>query len=140
MKAYRFLFVFLCSFVLFAFIGCAVVDSTYPNGGRDTHEQFGDRRFVVLRGTNPDTGENSYCLYDQKYDKPVEINLINYKVISPYVYAVGNVGSEPETVYDDFDDDYAILFNYETGYVFQQTDLEAFIDEDQKVFNQLKAE
>lgn len=107
--------------------GCMWVGTTtdkledeYPDGGRDTVDQFGDRRFVVLRGN--DKGVVHWVLYD---NKSYTIDVIdNYKEIEPYVYAIGEKG-------------YTKL-NYETGDYIQETTLDAFSAEDRAIFEELE--
>ncbi|MCM1226954.1 MAG: hypothetical protein NC320_05930 [Clostridium sp.] len=122
--------------------GCAKDNSPYPNGGRDTHEQFGDRRFVILTGINPiDNMTKTYCLYDQKkeFDGQVEGNIINYIEISHYIYTIGTNGTGPfyEEGISDSEKEYYTKVNYETGDIIQDTDLNIFSDEDQKIFEDL---
>ena len=85
--------------------GCSEDNSSYPDGGRDTYEQFGDRRFVILIGDSliDDSGKR-YCLYDRKEnpDGQIEGNILNYKEISPYVYVIGTEGKGQIFFDEDF--------------------------------------
>lgn len=123
-------------------LGCSKDNSPYPKGGRDTYEQFGDRRFVILKGINPiDETTRTYCLYDQKEDADgqIEGNIINYIDVSPYIYTIGTNGTGPfyEEEISDSEKTYYTKVNYETGDIIQKTDLSIFSDEDKKVFEDL---
>lgn len=119
-------------FLLAIFIFLSVIDdaddNSYPNGGRDTYDQFGDKRFVILSG-------DSLTLYDRKDsestgefrykedDHTVELNVYGYLEKEPFVYAIGMYG-------------YTRL-NYNTGECLQSEDITTFSNEDQKVFESI---
>ncbi len=101
-------------------------DSPYPKGGRDTVVEFGDRRFVILKGYKPSEEGNVkyYLLYDQKTDETIEYEIYNYKIEKPYAYTVGYNG-------------YTKL-NYNTGEYKQSIDLSAFNKDDQEIFKKVE--
>lgn len=127
--------------------GCAKDNSPYPDGGRDTHDQFGDRRFVILIGDSSiDDKAKRYCLYDRKEDSAgqIEGNILNYKEISPCVYVIGTEGKGQIFFDEDFshndsetENNYFTKVNYQTGEIMQNTDLNTFSDEDKKIFEDL---
>lgn len=114
------------------------------------------------------TKQDSYCLYDQKTEKQIEGNDINYKEVYPYVYLIGDMGDGDEITPDKVEENFDIFFNhetreslaldyeinsqgniekmyytkinYETGYIFQRTDLESFTNEDREVFKEISKE
>ncbi len=98
--------------------GCMPTDdSPYPNGGRDTYDQFGNRRFVLLSG-------GGLTLYDRKTDETIDYDVYNYVEIKPYVYAVGSEG-------------YTKL-NYVTGDYSQSKDIDSFSKEDRVTLQKLE--
>lgn len=142
MKCVEFIFL-LCSLLIVSiFLGCAEDNSPYPNGGRDTHEQFGDRRFVILRMGHLDNEKDSYCLYDREKQEQIDGHITNYKEISPYVYTIGNEGpGEINYITQGEKTSKSIYYtkvNYKTGEVTQYLDKMYFSDEDIKFFNELE--
>lgn len=100
--------------------GCVPKDnSPYPNGGRDTYDQFGNRRFVLLSG-------GGLTLYDRKTDSTIDYDVYDYIDREPYVYIYGSEG-------------YTRL-NYETGDYSQSKDIDRFKEEDKTILKGLKRE
>lgn len=95
----------------------------YPIGGRDTHDYFGNARFVVLLGWDSSNNKKYYDLYDQSSYNSIDV-ITNYKDIKPNVYAIGEKG-------------YTKL-NYETGEFTQSLSLSDFSNEDQIIFEKLQ--
>jgi len=84
------------------FVFLSIIDDAnnfgYPNGGRDTYAQFGNRRFVILSGNGTltlcdrSTVENySNCRYKND-DHVIETNVYGYKEVENYVYTIGLYG------------------------------------------------
>lgn len=143
MKFRKLFFYLLCILLSsYVFLGCDNDNSPYPNGGRDTHEQFGDRRFVILRMGYSNINKETYCLYDRKFDEQIDGNITNYKEIPPYVYTIGNAGpGERHYTTKEQKSKKSIYYtkvNYETGEVTQYLDKQSFLNEDQEIFNELE--
>lgn len=143
LKVYQFVSCFLSLIFICNILSCCSKDdSPYPNGGRDTHEQFGDRRFVILRMGNLNTSKDSYSLYDRKKAEQIEGKITNYKEIPPYVYTIGKGG--PGEIYyvtqgeKTSDSIYYTRVNYETGEVIQHLDKQLFSEKDIEVFEKLE--
>lgn len=120
--------IFIGLSVIFAFSGCKLFktdNSPYPDGGRDTVAQFGDRRFMVLRGeAEPYSKVIEWTLYDNKTNDSIDNSIDNFKEVKPYVYTIGSEG-------------YTKL-NYETGQLKQSKTLSDFSVDDQKIFDMLE--
>ena len=98
-------------------------EGVYPDGGRDTHIQFGDGRFVILSG-------DYLVLYDRSEEKvykngdyTIEPHIYSYLEVYPYVYIKGSYG-------------YTKL-NYNSGEVVQSETITDFTNEDALVFEKL---
>ena len=96
----------------------------YLVDGKDTHDYFGDGRFVVLTGHEEgDLAKKLVCnLYDQKTDDDLD-TITNYVVKDQLVYAIGQKG-------------YTKL-NYETGIIIQG-ETSKFTDADKSIFKELE--
>lgn len=112
-----FLLACICSFV-----SCEET-TEYPIGGRDTHDYFGNARFVVLLGWDSSNNKKYYDLYDQSSYNSIDV-ITDYKDIKPYVYAIGEKG-------------YTKL-NYETGELTQSLSVSDFSKDDQSVFKEIQ--
>ena len=111
------------------FPGCSLEEKydhskyMYPEGGRDTIDAFGNRRFAVLKGHKETTYEVRWNLYDRLHDNTIDIDIYNYKDMSPYVYAIGSKGYTK--------------VNYETAEIKQSANMSDFSKEDQEIFKEL---
>ncbi|MCL2859130.1 MAG: hypothetical protein FWF46_00875 [Oscillospiraceae bacterium] len=112
-------------FIIYLIIRIIIDNSgPYPKSGRDTHDYFGDARFVILDGVDFDY-KATWTLYDQKNNTAVEESVYNYKKVRDYVYAIGSMG-------------YTKL-NYKIGEYTQNKDISIFSDNDKKIFSDLEA-
>ena len=117
-------FIILITFILCC--GCSINednDNKYPKGGRDTVAEFGDRRFVILRGVGMNMKDIEWTLYDYKTMEVIDDNVDNYIEIKPYLYTISI--------------QYFIKLNYENGEVIKSKYLKDFDDEDTKIFQEL---
>lgn len=96
----------------------------YPNGGRDTVEQFGNRRIVILSGYK-DYKLNivRWILYDRD-NVAIDNDIYGYKEISPYVYTFGSEGY--------------IKMNYNTGEYEKNDSISKYQESDRVIFERLK--
>lgn len=132
--------------VLMLFSSCSQ-NLKYPIS-RDAHEVFGDGRFVIVNVS----GDTPYCLFDEKNNRVVENSVINYTTVSSCIYTVGTDGMNPKTKYgvtdsygnviwDSVEENiYYTKVDFETGSIYQYTDINKYEKEDKKVFNRLQKE
>ena len=118
----KFMAIFFALVCICSFASCEET-TEYPIDGRDTHDYFGNARFVVLLGWDYLNNKKYYDLYDQSSYNSIDV-ITNYKDIKPNVYAIGEKG-------------YTKL-NYETGEFTQSLSLSDFSNEDQIIFEKLQ--
>lgn len=145
----KYAILFLLTLIQLVFVtGCLKEeDSKYPSSGKDTVEQFGDGRFVVLTGISPLGNKRYYCLYDREgYGEQIEGNVLAYSEYGECIYAIGLNGKLGQ--YEEYDD--AILkldelpdkiiyteVNYVNGELVQSENISDFDSDAQEKFEQL---
>lgn len=123
--------IFVCLSLTLTISSCT--KTNYDVDGRDTHDYFGDGRFVILLEYGPEynskstdeTFKKSWCLYDQEADgKAIDEYVRTYKKIKPYVYVISSDGYTK--------------VNYEDGGITKSKNITTFSDEDQKILKELE--
>lgn len=114
--------------ILVLMIGCEK-DDPYPKYGRDTHDHFGNGRYLILSGRNAKSDIIDWCLYDcgevgTVLGTVLDNHVAAYKDIPPYAYVIGESGYTK--------------INYEKGEVEQSENISDYSEEDQKRFQKLE--
>jgi len=105
------------------------------DGGKDTYENFGeDSTYTLLRNecdfiNNQCVPEKTLTLYDNQNRRVIQVGIVSYKEIEPYLYVVGGKVNEVRFA----------LLNYQTGYVKKDTRLERFSQPSREIFRELLA-
>lgn len=120
----------ICLLLAIAFVKCSQVK--YDVNGKDTHDYFGDGRFVIVTANDwEDNGEGRkaktyWSLYDHKGDSKMVLDYVRtYKKVKPYLYIINLEG-------------YSKL-NYENGDITSSKNITDFSEEEQKILKKLEA-
>lgn len=102
--------------------------------GRDSYESFGDGTYMLYRNDcnfvkNKCIPEKTLTLYDNQNRRTIQVGIVSYQEIEPYVYVVGG----------DVNEVWFALLNYQTGYVKKDTRLERFSPASQEILRELLA-